>query len=69
MYTQKLPLYMVISLLGSYPAFSSASLPQDINHYFRQIHGKNPRFNRNQNTTERWPICEKPLNQPTYWRA
>lgn len=64
-YTKKLPLYMVISLLGLTPALSQASLPQDINHYFRQIHGKKTHVSIEIKTPiERWPICEKPQINP-----
>ncbi len=56
---------MVISLLGLTPALSQASLPQDINHYFRQIHGKKTHVSIEIKTPiERWPICEKPQINP-----
>lgn len=43
-YRQKLPFSIVISVLGLTISLAQASLPQDINHYFRQIHGKKTKF-------------------------
>lgn len=65
-YAKKLPLYLVISLLGLTPTLSQASLPQGINQYFRQIHGKGKQVSIEIKTPiERWPTCENPqLNPP-----
>lgn len=64
-YTNKLSLYLIISLLGMAPLFSQAALPQDINNYFRQIHGKNNQVSIEIKTPiERWPNCEKPQISP-----
>ncbi len=65
-YAKKLPFYLVISLLGLTPTLSQASLPQNINQYFRQIHGKGKQVSIEIKTPiERWPTCENPqLNPP-----
>lgn len=67
-YAKKLPLYLVISLLGLTPTLSQASLPQDINQYFRQIHGKGKQVSIEIKTPiERWPTCENPSSPPSWW--
>ncbi len=54
-----------ISLCGLFPTFVEASLPQDINQYFRQIHGKQNTVSIEIKTPiDRWPNCEKPQISP-----
>lgn len=64
-YRQKLSFSIVISVLGLTINLAQASLPQDINHYFRQIHGKKNQVSIEIKTPiERWPSCEKPQISP-----
>lgn len=62
---RKLIYCMIISGLSLTSAISQASLPQDINHYFRQVHGKNNQVSIEIKTPiEKWPNCEKPQISP-----
>ncbi|WP_425299587.1 flagellar basal body P-ring formation chaperone FlgA [Providencia rettgeri] len=56
---------MIISGLNLTSALSHASLPQDINNYFRQVHGKNNHVSIEIKTPiEKWPNCDKPQISP-----
>ncbi|EPL9569681.1 flagellar basal body P-ring formation chaperone FlgA [Providencia rettgeri] len=56
---------MIISGLSLTSALSHASLPQDINNYFRQVHGKNNHVSIEIKTPiEKWPNCDKPQISP-----
>lgn len=62
---KKLTYCMIISGLSFTSALSHASLPQDINNYFRQVHGKNNHVSIEIKTPiEKWPNCDKPQISP-----
>lgn len=62
---KKLTYCIIISGLSLTPTLSQASLPQDINHYFRQVHGKNNHVSIEIKTPiEKWPNCDKPQISP-----
>ncbi|MDR2226660.1 MAG: flagellar basal body P-ring formation protein FlgA [Providencia sp.] len=62
---KKLIYCMIISGLNLTSALSHASLPQDINNYFRQVHGKNNHVSIEIKTPiEKWPNCDKPQISP-----
>ncbi|MEQ4673509.1 flagellar basal body P-ring formation chaperone FlgA [Providencia vermicola] len=62
---KKLTYCIIISGLSLTSALSQASLPQDINHYFRQVHGKKNHVSIEIKTPiEKWPNCDKPQISP-----
>ncbi|MGG4607484.1 flagellar basal body P-ring formation chaperone FlgA [Providencia sp. Me31A] len=64
-YFKKLSFLILISGLGLTSAFTHAALPQDINQYFRQLHGKKKQVSVEIKTPiERWPTCDNPKISP-----
>ena len=52
---------LTIGSVGLFSVVAQAALPQDINHYFRQIHGKQNQVSIEIKTPiDRWPNCDKP---------
>ena len=57
--------FSTFGILSLFSAVVQSALPQDINQYFRQIHGgKNSLSIEIKTPIERWPNCEKPQISP-----
>ncbi|SUC26549.1 Uncharacterised protein [Providencia rustigianii] len=56
---------LYISLLNLIPLSVQASLPQDIDQYFRHVHGKQNTVSIEIKTPiDKWPKCDKPQISP-----